>query len=618
MSTYLDRVSKINQDPDQSRAFNAIGSQVVLAGPGSGKTFLLTAKVAKLILEEQVRYPQKIACITFSRQLAEKLIRELQELGVYDAERMYVGTIHAFCIAEILMPGANLLPPGTIPQPFRIASEEESRDALLKALSNQGKTLPGNKYKNKDIYKDIQQDFDKFRRRYFQPGGADFLNNTLQRIESSKYTQNNLLDLDWSKLTVQYDEYLRTSSKPSIDFVQVEMLSLHLLRTQPVLEMTLAARYPWWFVDEYQDLSPLFHQMVTGLVEAGRIQVFAIGDPNQCIYEDMQGSRPKTINELAQIIGQDGSKTITLQKNYRSTQNLIHLSDCVLTQTQTNKYQSSTEDLGQIHLCFVKSDPYNLASNMVKKCHGEIAILVGTRNAINTLIPKLEQQEDLDAIADRDPDFDSKTELVEWLQKAAQWCSGEDVYFYELLPFWHGFCQPEGADDEAKRLEAERVLFNVLWKLRNREMLLRDWIETIRQNLLTESRLETFEKFRPDDVKEFKKLVSALDDVEKERLQAKTLRSFGRKKAKIFLTTFHSSKGLQFDTTIVINLDAIRASSPELRQRIAYVAVTRAKSRLYLLVSNRKGQFYKTLSQASIKGLTIWECDNNGNCKKCS
>ncbi len=604
MSEYLNRVQQIEKDTEQWAAFHSEGSQVVVAGPGSGKTYLLTAKVAKLLLEDTVRYPQKIACITFSRQLAEKLVKELRELGVYDAERVYVGTIHAFCIAEILLPAVNLLPPGSIPDPFRIASEEETKNALSAALQLQSKPIPITK-----------NDLDKFRRRYFLPEEFSFSSNPLPGANNSNW--NHLQNLDWRKLAEDYHKHIRKAPHASMDFVQVEMLALHILKTKPSLAATLSAAYPWWFVDEYQDLSPLFHHMAMHLVEQKGISVFAIGDPNQCIYEELQGSRPENLGDLAKMVERvEQNKPIQLLKNYRSPQNIIDVSDCVL--EKNNDYQSADKEMrGGIHVILVKNYPISkLVSRMLRKrdsiqSNEKLAILIPGKPTRDSLLPKLEQL-NMDIRLYKDPDFNSHTELLEWLQKLAQWCSGQNVYFYQLTPFWHGFCQPEGAYADAKHLERERELFDAIRQLRNSAMLLGDWLKEIHQTVLTEVRLVEYEKFRPDDVKEFRQLLKKASTVP--RLQNKTVRSFGRIDAKILLTTFYSSKGLQFDTTIVIDLDGVsRKSVTDLHKRIAYVAVSRAISRLYIFVFNEQGEFAQKLKHASAEH---WVCDTSGNITK--
>ncbi|GAP09641.1 superfamily I DNA and RNA helicase [Bellilinea caldifistulae] len=615
MSEYLKRLGKIEQDNNQRAAFYSEGSQVVIAGPGSGKTYLLTMKMAKALLEEKVRYPQKIACITFSRQLAEKLVKELRELGVYDSERMYVGTIHAFCIAEIILPAVNLLPPGSIPEPFRIASEKERKDALSQALQKQGKSLP----KKDGAIRDIESDLDKFRRRCFQPEKKDFSSNSLAKV--SDYSQRALQGLDWSQLAGDYHAYLERQVH-GMDFVQIEMLALHILKTKPALARTLTARYPWWFVDEFQDLSPLFHQMVMHLVEQQLISVFAIGDPNQCIYEDLQGSKPETIHELSDTVERlCQNHPITLQKNYRSSQNLIEFSNLVL--DSPTPYQSNQKHLAEIHYIQIKDCPYPQSVSQILMEQGNdkhIAVLMSQRRksqkvkSIEDLLPELERL-GMDLRPDKDPDYGSNTELIEWLEKVAQWCSGDEVYFYDLLPFWNSFCQLEGESDNAKRLEIERELFHALWTLRNGEMLLKDWLEQLCQAVLTSSRLEEYRRLRPDDVEEFEKLMAAVST--KERLQNKALHSFGKQKSQILLTTFYSSKGLEFDTAIVIDLDSIRKSqsAPDLHKRLAYVALSRAKSKLYVLDSkqgNLQGDFAKILQGASVEQLEFWTCDSQG------
>lgn len=610
MSEYLKRVSNIEKDPDQRVAFNSDGSQVVIAGPGSGKTYLLTTKAEKVLLEGQVRYPQKIACITFSRQMAGKLVQEFRKLGVYDSERMYVGTIHAFCIAEILMPAVGLLPAGTLPESFRIASESERITALSQALQEQKKSLPRSDWK-----KNIINDLDKFRRRYFRPETEDFSCNTLAEINrnSQKYLQN----VNWAKLAGDYQEHLRQTAH-GMDFAQVEMLALRVIRTKPALATTLAARYPWWFVDEYQDLSPLFHQMVMSLVQSGQINVFAIGDPNQCIYEGMQGSKPDSIKELSDAVKQLYQNTpITLRKNYRSLQNLIDFSSLML--DYQTPYQSNQEIIGQIHCIQTQGDLSGLVSRILGKMSNgdnkrpnDIAVLVSKRDRIKELLPKLESL-GLDISPDKDPEFSSNTELLEWLEKAAQWCAGADVYFYDLLPFWYGFYQLQGESDSAKRFEVERELFRELWALRNGEMRLQDWLMQIHKTALTTTKLEGYRKLRPDDVEEFEKLVDAV--ATSSRLQQQAINSFGKQESQIFLTTFHSSKGLEFDTTIVIDLDAIRddPSAPGLDNRVAYVAVSRAKSRMYVLDLQKKpGKFTQKLQDASVEELTFWNCDREG------
>ena len=186
MSEYLKRVAKIEEDVEQRAAFHSSGSQVVVAGPGSGKTYLLATKVAKVLLDNTVRFPQRVACITFSRQLAANVSKELRSLGVYDGDRIFVGTVHAFSIAEIIMPIARLLVPNQVPAPFRIASQDETLDALDRALKGQGAQLPRDKWTQRNI----QSNIDKFRRLHFFPDNGSFRTSSFP--EADGYCRNSL------------------------------------------------------------------------------------------------------------------------------------------------------------------------------------------------------------------------------------------------------------------------------------------------------------------------------------------------------------------------------------------------------------------------------------------
>lgn len=618
MSEYLKRVSDIRQDPEQRAAFASRGSQVVVAGPGSGKTYLLTTKAAQILLDSVVRFPHKVGCITFSRQLAAKMEKEFRLLGVHDSERMYVGTVHAFCIAEIVMPAARLLPPHQVPRPFRIASRREVMNSLSVALQKQRQSLPTiEKDKNS-----IKSNLDKYRRLHFLPEKNDFDGDKLP--DSDGYARSSLANLDWRMLSHDYHDHLLSNNPPAIDFVYVEMLALRLVQGSLSLATTLSAKYPWWFVDEYQDLSPLFHRLVTHLVESGQISVFAIGDPDQCIYEELQGSKPYYLEELARTVERiSGNRLVTLKTNYRSAQNIIDLSSAVL--GKNTGYQSARQVQGDCHAVeLIQYSSTEMVKRILRKAADpafthesrSVAILVPNRSQLKKLLKALEQNGCWDIKPDKDPEFNAELELVEWVQSLAQWCSGR-VYLHEIVSFWSSLYQSaHGAYDAWHQIEIERRLFNALWEVRDGDRLLPAWLEQIKRDVLDEYILTAYEKMRPDDVAEFHQLCStATTSV---RLNQKSVRWFGVKDSSVFLTTFHSSKGLEFDSAIVVDLDNIVDSQnvPELKARLAYVAVSRAESNLYIVISSAGRGFATTLARQSDDKLKYWRCDQSGNLRQ--
>jgi len=198
-SEYLKRLEQIRQDKDQEHAFNHDKSCVVIAGPGSGKTYLLTMKVAKLLFQE-VCPPRKVACITYARLLARELKIELRKLGVFDESRLFVGTVHAFCLGEIVMPYQHLFDKDLkIPQPLRIASEEERKNTI-KTVFKKSKDNP------------TLNDFDKYRRNSLSG------ENKKWEREIEEYTQR----LHAKPLQVEIFSQLI----PSTDFVEIELIAM--------------------------------------------------------------------------------------------------------------------------------------------------------------------------------------------------------------------------------------------------------------------------------------------------------------------------------------------------------------------------------------------------------
>lgn len=113
-SKYLQAAQQLRGQPGQWAAYESTGNCCVLAGPGSGKTKTLVTKLAR-VMAEDVRSPQGVACITFSNEAARRLIRRLRKLGLEQSPRLFVGTVHSFCLLHLLLPFAQLaglkLPP---------------------------------------------------------------------------------------------------------------------------------------------------------------------------------------------------------------------------------------------------------------------------------------------------------------------------------------------------------------------------------------------------------------------------------------------------------------------------------------------------------------------------
>src|ERR1043165_4979997 len=104
---YLEAAEELRRNKRQLAAYESEGNCIVLAGPGSGKTKVLTTKLARMLAVD-VASPRGIVCMTYSSECARELIRRLGRLGVRSSRNLFVGTVHSFCLKSIVLPYARL------------------------------------------------------------------------------------------------------------------------------------------------------------------------------------------------------------------------------------------------------------------------------------------------------------------------------------------------------------------------------------------------------------------------------------------------------------------------------------------------------------------------------
>lgn len=156
--------------------------------------------------------------------------------------------------------------------------------------------------------------------------------------------------MNWAQFAEDYSKLLWETERSSVDFVHLEIEAVKTIQTYLLVQLSLAARFKWWVIDEYQDLGQPFHQVVLCLLQNTPLQVLAIGDPDQCIYEELQGSKPELIYELSQVIQErGGSEAKSLKTNYRSTQQIINLSEVVLEEARGYLAQQTQNEGDRIY-----------------------------------------------------------------------------------------------------------------------------------------------------------------------------------------------------------------------------------------------------------------------------
>jgi DNA helicase-2/ATP-dependent DNA helicase PcrA len=269
-------------DPDQRAAAEATqGPVLIIAGPGTGKTRTLTHRLAHLIADQGVP-PEECLALTFSRRAAGEMIERLERLLPGQAERVPVMTFHALGLSILREHGPRL----GLPVSVRVASETDRCDLLQQTLSlslHAAGQLLGriSGYKRQT------------------PDG--------QRPEKAE---------DAEALDV-YQRELR--ARGWVDFDDLILLPLELLRTNADLVQAHRSRYRWVSVDEYQDIDGAQYELVKLLVPADG-NLCAIGDPDQAIY----GFRGADVAYFQRFHDDfPGGRTVCLTRNYRSTQTIV-------------------------------------------------------------------------------------------------------------------------------------------------------------------------------------------------------------------------------------------------------------------------------------------------------
>src|ERR1022692_1502727 len=295
---YVSAAQDLRDNPGQWQAYESKGHCVVLAGPGSGKTKTLTIKMARMLAED-VQAPRGIACITYNAECAGELKRRLERLAVHESRNVYVGTIHSFCLKNVVLPYGRLAGLD-IPDNVTVALPSDQTRLFEAAFDvvMGPHASPGN----------WRVDFDKYRRTH------------LDRDTPAWRNDNEYL----APMIEAYDASLRREHL--IDFDDMVLLGLRLIEDNPWVSRCIRARFPILVVDEYQDLGLPLHRIVKALCFGGGVRLLAVGDPDQSIY-GFTGANPDLLKNLSEA---PDVESVQLRFNYRSGQRIIDASEVAL------------------------------------------------------------------------------------------------------------------------------------------------------------------------------------------------------------------------------------------------------------------------------------------------
>jgi DNA helicase-2/ATP-dependent DNA helicase PcrA len=568
-SEYLRQVASLNER--QSDALNEPGHTVVLAGPGSGKTKTLVLKIARLL--DQIPQPQGLACLTYGQEAAREFESRLRELGIRSSGRLFTGTVHAFCLSNVLRPFGHRLPPEQrYLAEYELANDFERGKAREAGLAASGINEPETWWSAK---------LDEFRR--------------LTMVEPERASEGRF-DVRLPRCAQVYADTLHAARR--IDFDDIVAGSFHLIEHDAYIRAFLAAKYPYFVIDEYQDLGLALHRMVLALMDRAGAKVFVVGDPDQSIY-GFSGARP----EFLEAFGERADvRTIQLELNYRCRQEIIDASLHVLQPAEERLFRSSGAEKGELFFHASKGGLAEQAAVAVQRIDelvsaglppGEIGILASRWDDLAEFETQLEARH-IPYRMQRSAPYKA-TPLTAWIEDVARWCAGgwqhgtpklRDLFGQrrQFLAKLYGRSGPSA--DLAQLVEFHGVLL----PLRGPDSSLGEWLPKVIDALQLATVIggtTTIPLALRYDVDELRTLVRALTSAPQ---SAQLLGEFaGVARNKVVLQSLHGSKGLQYTVVFLPALESgvlprYKGDEAEAR-RLFYVGLTRARQEVHLLCS---------------------------------
>ena len=288
----IEDMKKTLNEAQYEAVSHGIIPALVLAGPGSGKTTVITWRIKYLIEESKVS-PQSILVVTFTKAAALEMKERFLKMSVPRGSAVTFGTFHSIFF-RILKFAYNY-------NPEHIISEQEKTELIKQILKETDPELCDDKEIIPGIISEIS----------LVKGNMIDINNYYSAVcpEST-----------FRKVYSRYESTMRRANK--IDFDDMLILCYELLTARSDILHIWQERYKYILVDEYQDINVLQYKVLKLLSPDGR-GLFAVGDDDQSIYR-FRGARPEIMLGFEKDFA--GAKTYRLNVNYRSTENIVNIS----------------------------------------------------------------------------------------------------------------------------------------------------------------------------------------------------------------------------------------------------------------------------------------------------
>lgn len=599
---------KFNSNVSQDSAIkHGDGPCLVLAGPGSGKTYVLTNRILCLIKEKHIN-PANILVLTFTRAAANEMKQRFLKLSKENSLHLYdeptFGTFHSVFF-DILKTNFGY-------NSKSIIDAEVERDTLYKTVSK----FKFNNISNSQIPQIL----------------SDIKNYKLCIEKNEKYVPQSLNTRRFNNIYKLYNQELYNQRK--LDFSDMVYKCYELLKDNKAVLKQYQNKYKYILIDEFQDINNLQYELIKLICKNKNI--FVVGDDDQSIYK-FRGSHPKIIHDYLKDF--KDSKVIYLNENYRCAKQIVNYSKYVINHNIdrfTKNLVPKRDEVGKIE---IKSfnDSYDENKYIIDlinnyRMHGkklsDIAILYRTNvlsNSIRSFLNKYNIHYTMKNDTNSFYNHFAIKDILSYLRLSINATSYGDLLTIINKP--NRYISRNSFINKSLTIEnliksnhdKEYVIKNLDKLKKDLKIVSRNLtslaIRYIRKNIYYDKYL--FEYCNKNDLS-FDEIEESLDALEEEAILYKDIKSFleyidklqndknintnNNNIDSLNLSTFHLCKGLEFDTVIIIDSNdgliphkkSINDSDIESERRLFYVAMTRAKNNLHILfTTHRFGREYK-------------------------
>lgn len=597
----MNLIDSLN-DRQKEAVVNTDGPMLILAGAGSGKTKVLTTKVAYLIEEKNID-PNNILAITFTNKAAKEMKERIFKLEGNSAFYIQISTFHSFGL-KILKENCELL---GYEKNFTILDSDDSLSIIKKVMKELN--IDANKYNPKAIKNVIS-------------------NNKNEIIDPEKYSLYVNTDFDEIALEVyrKYEKSLKINN--AVDFDDLLILPLKLFNNNPGVLQKYQEKYKYVFIDEYQDTNEPQY-ILSKMISAKYKNITVVGDADQAIFT-WRGANYKNILNFEKDY--KDAKVVLLEENYRSTKTILNAANNVIKNNKVRKEKNlwtQNEEGSKItyYKAFDEKDESNYVVNEIKKLiekgvnPKDICVLYRanaqsrtveeaflTSNISYNIVGSYafyNRKEIKDLIAYLKLIYNNKDDVSllrvinypkrgignKAIENLAIKSNVLDKSLYEVI-------------DSGKELDFKNMIEEI--KKEESHLTLTELIDMVldksgmKKSLEDEKSIEA--DIRLENLEEFKSIAKAMEInegivsleelLDKLALVSDVSEQKNDNEDKVTLMTMHAVKGLEYDYVFIVGVEEglfphsnSLESNDELEEerRLCYVAITRAKKKLYLI-----------------------------------